>query len=66
MQVEVLISDALHSDLLQQATACELSPQRYIAELVECAIAERRLEAMHSIQPEDAQPARSGIYSLGV
>ena len=65
MQVEVSISDALHSHLLQQAKLCELSPQRYIEELVECAIAERRFEERYEVSPQDAHPARSAIYSFG-
>lgn len=65
IQFEVSINADLHQDLVQQAALCELSPARYAAELVEAAIAGRRFEERHSVQPDEAQPARSGIYSLG-
>jgi len=35
VQIKVSINADLHEDLVLQATACELSAQRYIEELVE-------------------------------
>jgi len=65
VQIKVSINADLHEDLVLQATACELSAQRYIEELVECAIAERRFAEQTEIQPQAVQPRISSIYRLG-
>jgi len=65
IELKVSINADLHEDLVRQATACELSAQRYIEELVECAIAERRFEEQTEVQPQAVQPRISSIYRLG-
>lgn len=59
------INETLFQELALGALKCELTPKQFAEELLECAMAARRLEERHTIQPHDAQPARSGIYSLG-
>ena len=65
MQLTVSINANLDNDLVEQAKLCEITPARYIEELVECAIAERRIEARHTVQPHEVQPGRTSIYDFG-
>ena len=53
VKLTLCINPGLYADLAREAAISEMTPQRFISELAECAMAERRLAALTADLSDD-------------